>query len=92
MTPHSRICDRCAIKWPLGFAQCPKCERPTKVLIGVKPDRTPNEALFAQKEREFLAHYADHEQRRIAAGELAPEEVGRQQAQEYIRLEKQLGE
>lgn len=91
MTPHARICDKCGIKWPLGFARCPTCETPTKVLIGIKPDRTREQAIYAAKERQFKAHYAEHEQKRIAAGELAPEEVGRREAKEMIQLGRQLG-
>ena len=91
MTPHSRICGACGTKWPLGFAHCPVCEKPTKVLIGVKPDRTREEAVYASKEREFKAHYAEHERKRLARGELAPEAVGKQEAQRMIELGRQLG-
>ena len=91
MTPHSRICGKCAIKWPLGFVRCPSCEEPTKVLIGVKPDRTKEQATYASREREFMAYYAEHEQRRIASGAYAPEEVGRQEARQQIELGRQLG-
>lgn len=90
VTPHSRICGKCGVKWPLGFAQCPTCLKPTKVLIGIKPDRTREEAVYANKSRDFAAFYAEHEQRRIAAGNLAPEELGKQEARRLIDLERQL--
>ena len=61
------------------------------MLIGVKPDRTKEEAMYAAKERQFKAYYADHEQRRIAAGDFAPEEVGKQEARKVIDLERQFG-
>ena len=79
------------MKWPLGFAHCPTCEKPTKVLIGIKPDRTREEAVYASKEREFKAYYAEHEQRRIASGAFAPEEVGKQEARKMIDIGRQLG-
>ena len=91
MTPHSRIFGRCNVKWPLGFAHCPTCEKPTKVLIGIKPDRTREEAVYASKEREFKAVYAEHERKRLARGELAPEAVGKAEARKMIDLDRSLG-
>ncbi len=78
------------MKWPLGFAHCPTCGTATKVLIGVKPDRTREQAVYAAKEREFDAHYADREQQRIAEGHIAPEALGKREARELIKLERQL--
>ena len=92
MTPHSRICDSCKVKWPLGFAHCPTCQKATKVLIGIKPDKTREEAVYASKEREFNAVYAEHERKRLARGELAPEAVGAQEARKMIELGRQLGD
>lgn len=84
------MCGPCKVRWPLGFVDCPTCGAKTKVLIGMRPDKTEQEALAANKQREFDRIYADREQKRIARGELAPEELGKRQAQEVIQLERLL--
>lgn len=61
------------------------------MLIGVKPDRTKEQATYVAKERQFKDYYAEHERKRIASGAYAPEEVGKQEAREMIRLDRSLG-
>lgn len=58
------------------------------MLIGVKPDKTKEQATYVAKERLFKAHYAEHERKRLARGELAPEAVGKEEAKRIIDLER----
>lgn len=75
----SRLCPGCRDRWPEPFKRCPVCER-TTMLVGQEPNRS----TFDAREAEFERWYAEREQRRMAEGELAPEGLGRRQAQAMI--------
>lgn len=84
--PSSRLCRVCSCRWPLGFARCPACDTTTEILVNTGPNRSK----FHAYECIFERHYSRREERRIADGHIAPEALGKREAQEIIRLERQL--
>lgn len=81
----SRKCSGCGWRWPEGWARCPACQRLT-TFERREPDRSPYQA----READFERRYAEREEQRIAAGRLAPEGIGKREAQEIIQLERGL--
>lgn len=86
MGQGSRHCAKCNVRWPLGFARCPACEGPTSISIGTEPTKTK----FHAHEATFHRFYGRREERRIAEGHLAPEALGKREAQQIIALERLL--
>lgn len=83
----SRHCPGCGVRWPEGWARCPACLRMT-AFVRREPDRSKYQACEADFER----RYAEREAKRVAQGYLAPEGIGKREAEEIIRLERSLGE
>ncbi len=83
----SRECASCGIRWPTGWAACPACQRPTVVA-----NRSPNRSQHEARLSEFERLYTEREAERIAAGDVAPETVGRREAKELLAIERQLRE
>ena len=88
MTSGSRYCNRCECRWPLGYTNCPVCLAPTTISVG----RAPTRSEFQAREARFERHYQRREEKRIATGDLAPEALGKQEAQEVIQLERLLND
>lgn len=87
----SRFCARCSTPWParVKFHTCPECGTETYGLLGREPIPMP-EAERRTNEAAFERHYAAHEARRINAGEPTPEELGAEEAQTIIDLDRRL--
>ncbi len=96
----SRWCPHCETSWPTGDVRCMQCRNLTR-LSHDKPIHTQEEgeaALARWQKRQVLAksrdyfekYYAKREEKRIAAGFLAPEGIGRREARQIIELEKGL--
>ena len=84
---YSRLCAQCDARWPQGWAHCPVCRAATKLV-----SRDANRSKFQALEADFERRYAERERQRIADGLLAPEGIGKREAEEIIRLERSLGE
>lgn len=54
--------------------------------------REPNRSKFQALEAAFERKYAEREEQRIAQGHIAPEALGKREAEEIIRLERSLDE
>lgn len=83
--PIARECKQCAVLWPEGWTRCPACKTMTQ-LTHRQPERTQSEA----READFERRYIEREERRISEGHLAPEGIGRREAQTIIELERRL--
>ncbi len=77
---RSRECPACRARWPTGTGECPVCGRPTR-LSGLEPTR---DRRYANEIR-FRRYCEERERRRIAEGQIAPEGLGRREAQALIR-------
>lgn len=89
--PRSRLCECCEIRWPAAVARCPLCDGETEI-SALRATRSERQAL----EIRFRRYYDEREMKRVAAGHIAPEGIGRREARELIEeiaeMERRLAE
>ena len=88
--PRSRLCASCEVRWPATVARCPLCDGETEI-SALRATRSERQAL----EIRFRRYYDEREMRRVAAGHIAPEGIGRREARKLIEevaeMERRLG-
>lgn len=77
--PRSRLCEGCKIRWPAAVGRCPLCDGETQI-SGLRASCSERQAL----EVRFRRYYDEREMKRVAAGHIAPEGIGRREARKLI--------
>ena len=86
----SNHCDACNSAWPqsASYSICPRCRTRTRTAV-LSNVMTPAEAREHLRLLKWERFYSQHEEKRERLGRPSPEEIGRREAAEIIRLERQ---